>query len=78
MIECALGIICVSVPALRPLAARILPDGMSTIRGPSNRKDSMPLSTVSRKQDRSVFRADVPEYDRSFERLPSLEDRIGL
>ncbi|KAH7081372.1 hypothetical protein BKA63DRAFT_599720 [Paraphoma chrysanthemicola] len=78
VIECSLGIVCVSIPPLRPMFIRLVPQTFRTARSTSAKSKSrnIPLSSVSMKpktQDSSVEHAGMPNQER-FQRLHSMEE----
>ncbi|KAF1848658.1 uncharacterized protein K460DRAFT_353613 [Cucurbitaria berberidis CBS 394.84] len=53
--ECSLGIICISIPALRPIAQRIFPKGLRTTSSSKAPSRSVPLSHMTPRPGRSTF-----------------------
>ncbi|KAF2115424.1 hypothetical protein BDV96DRAFT_78329 [Lophiotrema nucula] len=67
VIECSLGIICVSIPPLRPLATRLFPNGFRTSRSSSSNsaRRSHPLKRVVRSsENNSGTDTQVDDIDR--------------
>ncbi|KAF2676300.1 hypothetical protein K458DRAFT_397033 [Lentithecium fluviatile CBS 122367] len=61
VIECSLGIICVSIPPLRPLAARVWPKDMTTrLRSSRSSSAKSPLQSLSLSKRSAKRHSDAP------------------
>jgi hypothetical protein len=78
VIECSLGIICVSIPPLRPMFVRIIPNGLRTSRTSSAKMNSrsIPLSSISANPKSQNSAAEQPgmPHTQAFQRLNSMEE----
>ncbi|KAF2823170.1 hypothetical protein CC86DRAFT_357069 [Ophiobolus disseminans] len=77
VIECSLGIICVSIPALRPLVARLFPRSPRTNRTSSTniksaRSQNIPLDSVSADAKASISQSDHGSDMLPFAHSPSI------
>jgi hypothetical protein len=82
VIECSLGIICVSIPALRPMVIKMFPNGSRVTRTVSSNaktsnSQSLPLSTITPYPKTGKIQSQITYDTRSFERLSSFEERQG-